>query len=281
MDLFDQPDVLRAWSSAHRMAGRRVAIVPTMGALHAGHLALIAEADRHAEATIVSIFVNPLQFDRDSDLARYPSSLDADLAACRDAGVDAVYAPTPATMYPSDFETRVVPGGLADRLEGLQRPGHFEGVTTVVAKLFGAAVPDIAVFGQKDFQQLAIVRRMAADLDMGVEILSIPIVREADGLAWSSRNLRLTGDERAAAAAIPTAVTEVVDAFGEGQRDVAQLRAIAERRLTDEPGATLDYVEVVDAITLHRLEQVDRPAVVLVAAWFGEVRLIDNALLTP
>jgi pantoate--beta-alanine ligase len=281
VDLFDQPDVLRAWSSAHRADGRRVAIVPTMGALHAGHLALIAEATRHADVTIVSIFVNPLQFDRASDFTRYPSSLDADLAACRDAGVDVVYAPTPHMMYPSDFQTRVVPGGLAERLEGLQRPGHFEGVTTVVAKLFGAAVPDVAVFGQKDFQQLAIVRRMAADLDMGIEIVSIPTVREADGLAWSSRNVRLSGDERAAAAAIPRGLTAVVDAFVDGQRDAAQLRAVADRHLADEPRATVDYVEVVDAVTLDQVERIDRAAVVLVAAWFGDVRLIDNALLTP
>lgn len=256
-----------------------MAVVPTMGALHAGHLALIAEAQRLADATVVSVFVNPLQFDRVADLERYPSTLRTDLAACERHGVDAVYAPTAAVMYPPGFGTRVVPSSLADRLEGPGRPGHFEGVTTVVAKLFGAAAPDVAVFGQKDYQQLAIVRRMVTDLDMGIEIAAVATVRDPDGLALSSRNVRLTDDERAAAVAVPRALEAVCDAFASGEHDTAELRRVAERRLAAEPGARTEYVEVVDAVTLSPIERVERPAVVLLAVWFGDVRLIDNCRL--
>jgi pantoate--beta-alanine ligase len=280
VELFSEPGALRAWSLTHRRTGRRVAIVPTMGALHAGHLALIDEARRLADVTVVSVFVNPLQFDRASDLERYPSTLDDDLTACRRRAVDAVYAPTQAVMYPPDFATRVVPSGVADHLEGPLRPGHFEGVTTVVAKLFGAAAPDVAVFGQKDYQQLAIVRRMVADLDMGVEIASVATVREPDGLALSSRNVRLTAADRAAAVAVPRALDAARRSFAAGERGATALAAVAERTLAAEPLGRIEYVEVVDAVTLTPIERVERPAVLLLAVWFGEVRLIDNTLLS-
>ena len=279
MELFGDPAAMRAWSRGRRAGGATLALVPTMGALHAGHLALVDEARRRATAVIVSIFVNPIQFDRTSDFDRYPRAFDDDLAACRAAGVHAVYAPTATSMYPRGFQTRVVPGALADSLEGEMRPGHFEGVTTVVTKLLAATVPDIALFGQKDYQQLAIVRRMVADLDLGVEIVAVPTSREVDGLARSSRNVRLSVDDRVAAVVIPEALRAAADAYTAGERDAARLRALAAEHIEREPRAKAEYVAVVDAATLEPLTMVDRPAVLLTAVWFGDVRLIDNQLL--
>ena len=190
------PAEMRAWSRARAAEGRSIGFVPTMGALHDGHLALVADAARRSEDVVVSIFVNPLQFNETADFDSYPRPIDEDVAACRRAGVAVVYAPTAAAMYPEHFQTRVVPGALAELMEGPMRPGHFEGVVTIVAKLFGAVRPDVAIFGQKDYQQLAIVTQMAADLDMGVDVVGHPIVRDADGVAQSSRNVRLTPQQR-------------------------------------------------------------------------------------
>jgi pantoate--beta-alanine ligase len=279
VEVFGDPGAMRAWSRAQRAGGATIALVPTMGALHAGHLALVDEARRRTTVVIVSIFVNPIQFDRASDFDRYPRAIDDDLAACRAARVHAVYAPTATTMYPPGFQTRVVPGALADSLEGEMRPGHFEGVTTVVTKLLAATVPDIAVFGQKDYQQLAIVRRMVADLDLGVEIVAAPTARESDGLARSSRNVRLSDDDRAAAVVIPDALEAAASAYVDGERDAERLRTTAIERIAREPRAKAEYVAVVDATTLEPLTTVDRPAVILTAVWFGDVRLIDNQLL--
>ncbi len=184
-----------------------------MGALHDGHIQLVAAARQHADRVIVTIFVNPLQFNQSTDFDSYPRPIDDDLAACDRAGVDAVYAPTAATMYTKGFQTHVDPGDLAERLEGPMRPGHFRGVTTVVTKLLGATAPDVAVFGRKDFQQLTIIRRMVADLDLGIEIVGIPIVREADGLAMSSRNARLTPPDRRAAVVLSSALAACEAAF--------------------------------------------------------------------
>jgi pantoate--beta-alanine ligase len=279
VELFGDPAAMRAWSHARRAGGATIAVVPTMGALHDGHRALVDEARRRATAVIVSIFVNPTQFDRASDFDRYPRAIDDDLATCRAAGVDAVYAPTTATMYPPGFQTMVVPGSLADSLEGEMRPGHFEGVTTVVTKLLAATVPDVAIFGQKDYQQLAIVRRMVDDLDLGVEIVGVPTSREPDGLARSSRNVRLSAGDRAAAVVIPTALKVAAAAYADGERDGDRLRAAASECIEREPRAKAEYVAVVDASTLEPLTTVDRPAVILTAVWFGDVRLIDNQLL--
>ena len=279
MDVLVEPAAMRAWAFARRAAGQRVGIVPTMGALHAGHRALIAEARQRVDVVIVSIFVNPLQFDRAADFERYPRSIDDDLATCRAAGVDAVYVPTAAAMYPPQFDTRVVPGELANGLEGPRRPGHFEGVTTVVAKLFGATIPDVAVFGQKDYQQLAIVRRMVADLDMGIDVIGVPTIREHDGLARSSRNSRLSVADRAAAVVIPDALSAAVEVYDRGERDAGVLRAAATKHLAGEPRADTEYVEIVDAGSLEPLDTIEAPAVILMAVWFGDVRLIDNRLL--
>jgi pantoate--beta-alanine ligase len=271
---------MHAWSHAQRAQGRRIGCVPTMGALHAGHLALIEEARRRSDVVVVSIFVNPLQFNQADDFDKYPRPIEDDVAACRAAGVDAVYAPTAAAMYPPGFQTHVVPGDLADSMEGSSRPGHFLGVTTVVAKLFGAIQPDVAVFGQKDFQQLTIIRSMVTDMDMDIEIVGLPTVREPDGLAISSRNHRLSADDRRAAVCISKALRRVADAVADGERDTARLLAVATQRIEAEPQARLEYVAIVDPMTLRPVAELREPAVIVAAAWFGDVRLIDNLPLS-
>ena len=270
------PGSMHAWSRAQHAEGRRIGCVPTMGALHAGHMALIEEARRRSDIVVVSIFVNPLQFNRDDDFDKYPRPIDEDVDACRAADVAAVYAPTAAVMYPDHFQTHVEPGPLADSLEGSSRPGHFRGVATVVAKLFGAIQPDVAVFGQKDFQQLAIIRRMVTDLDMGIEIVGAPTVREPDGLAISSRNSRLGADDRRAAVCVVQALHLASAALEAGERDVARLLALATDRIVAEPRAKLDYLEIVDPVSLDPMIFIDAPATIVAAVWFGDVRLIDN-----
>ncbi len=276
-----EPLSMHAWSRAQHGEGRRICCVPTMGALHAGHMALVDEARRHGDVVIVSIFVNPLQFNRSDDFDKYPRPIDDDVDACRAAGVDAVYAPTASAMYPPGFQTHVELGVLADSLEGSSRPGHFRGVTTVVAKLFGAMQPDAAVFGQKDFQQLTIIRRMVADLDMDIEIVGVPTVREPDGLAISSRNQRLTVTDRLASVCVVQALRRAGEALIDGERDAARLADLAIQRIAAEPCASLEYLHVVDAVTLDPVDVVNRPTVMLTAVWFGDVRLIDNIALSP
>jgi len=269
---------MQAWSDAHRGAGRRVGFVPTMGALHTGHLALVDEARQHADVVVVSIFVNPLQFNVSADFERYPRPIDDDLARCRGAGVEAVYAPTAATMYPYGFDTHVEPGAVALRFEGEHRPGHFRGVTTVVAKLFAAVRPHIAVFGQKDAQQLAIIRRMTLDLDLGIEVIALPTVREADGLAMSSRNARLDAADRAAATCIWSGLSAAAALVGTGARQPDAVVAAARRHIDVEPRARLEYLALVDPVTFTPAEQPLQPGdwLIVAAVWFGDVRLIDN-----
>ncbi len=279
MEVFTTPPAMRDWSSRERAGGHRVGVVPTMGALHDGHVALIAAAAAHTDRLVVTIFVNPLQFDHPADLDTYPRPIDDDLDRCADAGVDAVYAPTAATMYPPRFQTHVVPGELAERLEGPLRPGHFRGVTTVVTKLFGATAPDVAVFGEKDFQQLAIVRRMVEDLDTGIEIVGVPIIREPDGLALSSRNVRLPAEDRAAAVVLSRALDLGAAAVASGERDASAVRRIVAGHIEAERRASLEYVELVDSATLEPLHRIESSAALLTAAWFGDVRLIDNHVL--
>jgi pantoate--beta-alanine ligase len=250
-----------------------------MGALHDGHLQLVTAAAERADRVIVTIFVNPLQFNQSTDFDSYPRPIDDDLTACERAGVDAVYAPTAASMYSPEFQTHVEPGDLADRLEGPVRPGHFRGVATVVTKLLGATAPDVALFGQKDFQQLAIIRRMVADLDFGIEIFGVPIVRHTDGLAMSSRNVRLTADDRAAAVVMSRALAAAESAFDGGERSVETILAAVRSLIETERRASLEYAELVDAATLRSVDHIESPVVILLAAWFGEVRLIDNRLL--
>jgi len=281
MQTLTEPRAMQAWAEGERAAGRRIALVPTMGALHEGHMALVAEARRRAERVAVSIFVNPMQFNRRDDFDKYPRDLATDAAVCASSRVDAIYAPRPAAMYPEGFQTAVEVARLAEPLCGTKRPGHFRGVTTVVTKLFHAVRPDVAVFGEKDFQQLAIVRRMTVDLDFGIEIVGVPTVREADGLALSSRNRLLDADLRAAAVCVPRALAAAVDAVGAGERRSAAILDAAVRVIVAEPRARLDYAELRDPETLELVEEVGAPTLLALAVWVGSVRLIDNSVLHP
>jgi pantoate--beta-alanine ligase len=276
------PTEMQAWVAARRRAGRRIALVPTMGALHAGHYSLVTLARAHADDVVVSIFVNPLQFDRDADFTTYPRPIDDDVRGCAEMGAAAVYAPTAAVMYPPGFQTHVEPGALAGVMEGANRPGHFRGVTTVVTKLFGACRPDVAVFGEKDFQQLAVIRRMVIDLDLGIDIVPAPIVREPDGLAMSSRNRLLAAPDRAAAVCVPRSLEAAEAVVAKGVTDAAAVEAAARAVVDAEPRAHFEYATVFDPDTLESLTELDRPAHIATAVWFGgDVRLIDNRALAP
>jgi pantoate--beta-alanine ligase len=270
---------MREFSDAARRASLTVGFVPTMGALHDGHLALVTEAKRRCDVVVVSIFVNPMQFDRSSDFDAYPRPIEHDVSLCAAAGVDAVYAPTAATMYPAGFDTVVEVGEVSLPLEGAGRPGHFRGVTTVVTKLFAAVRPDVAVFGQKDFQQLAIIRRMNTDLDLGIDIVGLPTVREPDGLAMSSRNSRLSSEQRAVAACISQGLFAAAAAAASGVRGAQQLIDVAQAPVSAEPSARTEYLQLVDPHTLQPVHTLVDESLLVTAVWFGDVRLIDNVLL--
>ncbi len=250
-----------------------------MGYLHEGHLSLVRAAKRENAHTAVSIFVNPAQFGPDEDLARYPRDEAHDLALLDAEGVDAVFAPPVEEMYPDGFSTYVMVEGLTQRLEGASRPAHFRGVTTVVAKLFNIVQPERAYFGQKDAQQLAVIRRMVRDLAMPVEVVAMPIVREPDGLAMSSRNVYLSPQERTAAHVLCLAVSLAERMFDESERDAARIRGAIEQLISSEPLARIDYMSVADAQTLDELDIIDRTALVSLAVRFGATRLIDNGML--
>jgi pantoate--beta-alanine ligase len=265
---------LRRAVDSWKAAGERVALVPTMGALHAGHMALVAEARRHAARVAVSIFVNPMQFGAGEDLDRYPRREQADARMLADAGVDLLWLPPVEVMYPAGFASKVSVTGVSDGLDGAARPGHFDGVATVVTKLFNQVRPDVALFGEKDFQQLAVIRRMVADLDMGLDVIGVPTQREDDGLALSSRNIYLAPDERAAAVALPRALGVAARAIERGD-DATTAVALAREALT-AAGFAVDYVALVDAETLADAPGEDRPRRLLAAARIGATRLIDN-----
>lgn len=281
MQQFTNPQDMQRWAEAQRAAGQRIAFVPTMGALHEGHMHLVAQARERAERVVVSVFVNPIQFNRRDDFELYPRPIDADAALCRDAGVDAFYVPTPGAMYPEGFQTHVEPGSLADPLCGAGRPGHFRGVTTVVSKLFNAVRPHVALFGEKDFQQLAIIRRMTVDLDFGIEIVGVPTVREADGLALSSRNRRLSVDDRRAALCVPSALAAADAVVHGGERRATAVAERASAVINAEPRARLEYAELRDPDSLCEVDVVEGPTLLALAVWVGDVRLIDNRVLMP
>ncbi|MEZ5361037.1 MAG: pantoate--beta-alanine ligase [Bryobacterales bacterium] len=264
-----------------RRRGDVVGLVPTMGALHAGHRALIDRAQAECAFTTVTLFVNPTQFNQAEDLAKYPRTFEQDLAMCEEAGVDCLFAPAPEEMYPQPGVTHVEVSELTDGLCGKFRPGHFRGVTTVVAKLFHIAEPDKAYFGEKDFQQLAVIRRMVRDLDFAVEIVGVPIVREFDGLALSSRNARLSGAQREAATVLSRSLRHAAEAVANGEQDAESIRELTLEVIADEPLARPEYVEIVDPETLRPVARVEKEARLVLAAWVGEVRLIDNASLRP
>lgn len=285
MDVVETTAGCRALLDEARAAGRTVGLVPTMGALHQGHISLVTRAARECDVVAVSIFVNPLQFGDPEDIAHYPRTLERDLAVCAEAGAHVVFAPAVSEMYPSWPDppaTTVTVRGLTEKWEGASRPGHFDGVATVVAKLFAAAGPCRAYFGLKDFQQLAVVRRMASDLCLAVDIVGCPIVREPDGLALSSRNVRLSASERRAAGALSRALFAARRAVDDGERRADAVRD-AMRAVTDrEPLVDLDYAVAVEADTLEPVDHIGDPATVrlLIAATVGPVRLIDNSAAT-
>ena len=272
------PD-LRRWTGDERAAGRRIALVPTMGFLHEGHLRLVDEGRRRADRVIMSIFVNPLQFGPSEDLDRYPRDLPRDRALAEARGTDALFVPTVAVMYPPGSEIRVVPGATANRWEGAARPGHFEGVLTVVAKLFHLVEPDVACFGRKDIQQATLVRQMVRDLDWRLEIAVVPTVREPDGLALSSRNAYLDPDHRRQAVVLSAALRAAHDAFRAGERTAAVLLGAMHQVLATEAAVKVEYVAVAEPATLASVETVDAETVVALAARVGRTRLIDNIIL--
>jgi pantoate--beta-alanine ligase len=270
---------LRRWVHDERAAGRRIALVPTMGFLHEGHLRLLDEARRHADRVVMSIFVNPLQFGPAEDLERYPRDLPRDRALAAERGTDAVFVPTVAVMYPPGSEIHVVPGATAARWEGAARPGHFEGVLTVVAKLFHLVEPDVACFGRKDIQQATLVRQMVRDLDWRLEIVVVPTVREPDGLALSSRNAYLDADHRSRAVVLSAALRAAHDAFRSGERSAMVLLGLVRRVLATEPTVEVEYVAIVEPATLAPVETAGAETVIALAARLGRTRLIDNIIL--
>jgi pantoate--beta-alanine ligase len=271
---------LRKAIAALRGGGGKVAFVPTMGALHAGHMALVAEARKRAEHVVASIFVNPKQFGPSEDLSAYPRRAAKDSSMLSEAGVSVLWMPDVEVMYPTGHATNVSVAGVSDGLDGAARPGHFDGVATVVAKLFNQIRPDIALFGEKDFQQLAVIRRMVADLDFPIEIVGVPTERDEDGLALSSRNVYLTEEERTQARALPRALGAAAAAIESGG-DVAEALAKAEAALIEGGFQSVDYVALCDAATLQPVTELARPARLLAAARIGAARLIDNVPVMP
>ena len=279
MDTFHSPTELHAWCAAEKRLGRVIGLVPTMGCLHQGHLSLIRLAKERCDRVVVSIFVNPTQFAPNEDYDAYPRREQDDLALCQAEGADAVFLPRPADLYAQDHSAWVEETLLAKTLEGAQRPTHFRGVCTVVAKLFNIVQPDIAVFGQKDFQQVAVIRRMVRDLNFPIEIVRAPIVRDTDGLALSSRNAYLTPENRATALSLSRAIRQAQAAVDAGERDAAKIEAAAKETLT-AAGWAPDYATVIDAETLIPIQTVLLGAsALLLAARKDGLRLIDNTLL--
>jgi pantoate--beta-alanine ligase len=270
---------MRATSRVARLGGLRVGLVPTMGALHEGHLTLVRAAKAQCDAVVVSIFVNPLQFGPTEDLAKYPRTFERDCELLRKEGVEFVFAPSVEEMYPSNAITYVTVEGLSEKLCGRSRPGHFRGVTTVVAKLFHVVEPHLAFFGQKDAAQVAIIRQMVRDLNFPVDIVVCPIVREADGLAMSSRNAYLDPQQRQSALVLYRALQALENSFARGEREADRLIEAGKTVVCQQSDVRLDYLEIVNPETLEPIQQVNRTALVAVAAFAGKTRLIDNVLL--
>jgi pantoate--beta-alanine ligase len=285
----------RGVSRAAKREGKKLGLVPTMGALHEGHLSLVRAAKAKSDIVAVSIFVNPMQFGPNEDFTRYPRTLEKDCELLEREAVDLVFAPSAEEMYPKESSNKPPSGGplqwpavtwvtvegLSDRLCGKSRPGHFRGVATVVAKLFNIVEPDVAFFGQKDAAQVALIKRMVQDLNIPVQIEVCPIVREPDGLALSSRNAYLSSDERKMALVLRASLQRAHKLFDDGERDAAKIRAAAKQAFVWQPAVQLDYFEIVDSDTLEPVGEIDKPALVAVAALVGNTRLIDNTLLEP
>lgn len=277
MDIVDNIAELREFRSL--MKGD-VGLVPTMGALHAGHIALVKQARLENQHVIVSIFVNPTQFAQNEDLSKYPRDLHHDLRMLREAGADVVFTPTPDVIYPPHYQTWIEVEQVSQGLEGERRPGHFRGVATVVAKLFNLTQPQRAYFGQKDAQQVAVIKRMTRDLDFPLAIRVYPTVRENDGLAMSSRNVYLSDEQRVAASVIRRSLLAAAEVYEQGERQVDKIRVVIEKRIATEPLATLDYISIVEAATLREVsERTDAPILLSLVVKMGGTRLLDNILL--
>ncbi|MBK5276886.1 MAG: pantoate--beta-alanine ligase [Desulfuromonadales bacterium] len=279
MKIITSINEMQQLSLSLKREGKRVAFVPTMGFLHEGHTSLLREGRRRGDILVLSIFVNPIQFGANEDLDRYPRNLDGDCTIARECGVDLVFTPTAGEMYPPGFQTSIRVRELALPLCGASRPGHFDGVATVVTKLFNIVQPDVALFGNKDFQQLAVIRRMIADLALPVEIIGLPIVREADGLAMSSRNAYLSPDERRSALCLSRAIHIVRERYAAGERRANVLRDEALKLIAAEPAATIDYLELRDAATLEPATDASDTTLMALAVKIGTTRLIDNTLM--
>lgn len=263
-----------------RQQDRTIGLVPTMGALHDGHLSLVREARRMCDVVVVSVFVNPAQFGPGEDFARYPRDLTHDAALLTDYNVDYIFAPAPEEIYPKNFSTYVAVEGLSEPLEGISRPGHFRGVATVVTVLLNIVRPDFAFFGQKDAQQTLVIRRLVRDLAFDTEVVVLPTIREETGLALSSRNAYLSEEERHAAPIIYRALTRAKEAYKDGERNGSRLAGIVRSAIETEPRARIDYISITDADTLEKLEKLDDRTVLIAAAvYFGKTRLIDNIVL--
>jgi pantoate--beta-alanine ligase len=279
MQIIEQIVAMRAWSENERRQAHRIVFVPTMGSLHEGHLCLVRDAKTRGERVVVSIFINPMQFGPSEDFAKYPRDLERDRALLEKLGVDVLFHPTVAEIYPHGYQTHIEVENLSLPLCGAARPGHFRGVATVVAKLFNIVRPHIAIFGEKDFQQLQVVRRLVRDLSMDVEIVGHPIVREPDGLAMSSRNAYLTAEERQAAVCLSRVLCKAEKRVRRGETSAAALLHGVLAELSREPLAQVEYAKVCDPESLHELDRIQGTAVLALAVRFGRARLIDNRVL--
>jgi pantoate--beta-alanine ligase len=281
MQVIEQIAEMQYWSERARQEGSRIVLVPTMGFLHEGHLSLVRDGRRRGSRLVVSIFVNPKQFSLGEDYTSYPRDFSRDQSLLAREGVDVIFCPSAAGMYPDDHQTHVEVGKLGARLCGVSRPGHFRGVATVVAKLFSIVRPHIAVFGQKDFQQLQVIRRLVLDLNLGVEIVAHPTVREKDGLAMSSRNAYLNTEERQAAVSLSRSLKLAASMVQRGERRAAPILAAVKSEIEKATCGRIDYVELCDPETLEPVASVKRPTLLALAVWFGRARLIDNTILDP
>ena len=281
MQVIEHIAEMQDWSERARREGNRIVLVPTMGFLHEGHLSLVRDGRRRGSRLVVSIFVNPKQFSPGEDYTSYPRDFSRDQSLLAREGVDALFHPSAAEMYPDDHQTHVEVGELGARLCGVSRPGHFRGVATVVAKLFNIVRPHVAIFGQKDFQQLQVIRRLVLDLNLGVEIVSHPTVRERDGLAMSSRNAYLNAQERQAAVSLSRSLKLAGSLVRGGERRAAPILAAVKNEIEKEACARIDYVELCDPQSLQPVAAVEGPTLLALAVWFGRARLIDNAILDP
>jgi len=281
MEIIRHIPEMQKWSEKQRLAGKRVAFVPTMGFLHEGHLSLVREGKQKGDVVVVSIFVNPIQFNQQEDFAKYPRDLEGDQKLLEMLGVDALFYPEASEMYPEGFQTTVTVEKVSEPLCGRFRPGHFRGVATVVTKLFNMVKPHIALFGEKDFQQCVVIKQMVKDLNFDMEIVSLPTVREADGLAMSSRNARLSPEERAQSLCLSRALNEAKAMVQRGERRPAAILQKVQEIITREKSARLEYASLCHPETLEEVTEVSRPTLLALAVWVGKVRLIDNSILIP